>query len=265
MTQRVQSFPTKDRCSVSLLALVRMQYLQLAWVVLLGIYLLFACRCSAQPHDSALAPQDLQCEPELSPALMKQVGDAISAAYAMNQRGQHWQAIELLTATQQRLPHVILRHHLALLRRRSAPCEAAKQLARLIPCFEAAPAKPEVLQRAKAQHLEAQAQCPSAHDQDYAILDSTPSAPGDDSNAVRLAPSGPDPQPNPSTQHAPRALTVSQRGPEFPAQRPQPLYKRWWFWTALGLTITGGAVGLGVGLQPTTARGPMIPDGYFRL
>lgn len=265
MTQRVRSFPTKDRCRVSLLAPVGMQGHQLACIVLLGMYLLFAWRCSAKPRDSVVAPQDLQCEPELSPAGTEHVRDAIKTAYAMSQRGQHRQAIDLLTATQQRLPHVTLRYHLALLRLRSAPCETAEQLARLIPCFEVARAEHNVLQRAKAQHAEAQVQCPSANDQDYAILDSTLIAPGDEPEKIRLAATGADAQPHPSTQHAPRDIAASHSARELPAQGPQPLYKRWWFWTALGLTITGGAVGLGIGLQSMTARGPIIPDGYFRL
>ncbi|MBL9007815.1 MAG: hypothetical protein JNJ46_26390 [Myxococcales bacterium] len=229
------------------------------------MYLLFAWRCSAKPRDSVVAPQDLQCEPELSPAGTEHVRDAIKTAYAMSQRGQHRQAIDLLTATQQRLPHVTLRYHLALLRLRSAPCETAEQLARLIPCFEVARAEHNVLQRAKAQHAEAQVQCPSANDQDYAILDSTLIAPADEPEKIRLAATGADAQPHPSTQHAPRDIAASHSARELPAQGPQPLYKRWWFWTALGLTITGGAVGLGIGLQSMTARGPIIPDGYFRL
>lgn len=250
---------------MSLLALMRMQGHQLACIVLLGMYLLFAWRCSAQPRDSVVAPQDLQCEPELSPAGTEHVRDAIKMAYAMNRQGQHRQAIDLLTATQQRLPHVTLRYHLALLRLRSAPCEAAEQFARLIPCFGAARAEHNVLQRAKALHAEAQVQCPSASDQDYAILDSTLSAPSDEPEKIHLAAMGPDAQPDPSTQHAPRDTAASPSARELPAQGPRPLYKRWWFWTALGLTIAGGAVGLGVGLQSMTARGPIIPDGYFRL
>lgn len=38
----------------------------------------------------------------------------------------------------------------------------------------------------------------------------------------------------------------------------KPLYKRWWFWTAIGVVVAGGASALAVGL---TLRQPSCPDG----
>lgn len=40
---------------------------------------------------------------------------------------------------------------------------------------------------------------------------------------------------------------------------PRPLYKRWWFWTTLGVIVAGGAAALGVGLA---TRAPSCPDGH---
>ncbi len=53
------------------------------------------------------------------------------------------------------------------------------------------------------------------------------------------------------------------RAPEdapIPVAAPQkPLYKRWWFWTALGVIVAGGASALTVGLL---SRSPTCPDGH---
>lgn len=53
------------------------------------------------------------------------------------------------------------------------------------------------------------------------------------------------------------------RAPEdapIPVATPQkPLYKRWWFWTALGVIVAGGASALTVGLL---SRSPTCPDGH---
>ena len=32
--------------------------------------------------------------------------------------------------------------------------------------------------------------------------------------------------------------------------RPKPIYKKWWFWTIIGVAVTGAAVGTGVALRP---------------
>jgi tetratricopeptide (TPR) repeat protein len=45
------------------------------------------------------------------------------------------------------------------------------------------------------------------------------------------------------------AEAVSQRHQlerQEPAERPQPLYKRWWLWTSVGVVVAGAAVGVGV-------------------
>lgn len=53
------------------------------------------------------------------------------------------------------------------------------------------------------------------------------------------------------------------RAPEdapIPVAAPQkPLYKKWWFWTALGVIAAGGASALAVGLL---SRSPTCPDGH---
>jgi PEGA domain-containing protein len=41
-----------------------------------------------------------------------------------------------------------------------------------------------------------------------------------------------------------------------------PIYKKWWFWTAIGVVVAGGVTGLAVGL---TAGGSSIPDGHGRV
>mgnify|MGYP000647399328 CR=1 FL=1 len=43
------------------------------------------------------------------------------------------------------------------------------------------------------------------------------------------------------------------------AVKQTPLYKRWWFWTAIGVVVAGGASALAVGL---TLRQPSCPDGH---
>lgn len=40
---------------------------------------------------------------------------------------------------------------------------------------------------------------------------------------------------------------------------PKPLYKKWWFWTTLGVIVAGGASALAVGLL---SRPPTCPDGH---
>ena len=54
---------------------------------------------------------------------------------------------------------------------------------------------------------------------------------------------------------------LSQLGDDAPLPvvvQQKPLYKRWWFWTAIGVVVAGGASALAVGL---TLRQPSCPDG----
>ncbi len=55
--------------------------------------------------------------------------------------------------------------------------------------------------------------------------------------------------------------SVEQRPDDAPipvAVQQTPLYKKWWFWTAIGVVVAGGASALAVGL---TLREPSCPDG----
>lgn len=54
----------------------------------------------------------------------------------------------------------------------------------------------------------------------------------------------------PVAQPAPAAAITAQPAP--PRERT-PVYKKWWFWTAVGVVAVGAAVGVGVGV--TEARG----------
>lgn len=47
--------------------------------------------------------------------------------------------------------------------------------------------------------------------------------------------------------------------PPPPVAESQPLYKRWWFWTAVGVIVAGGASALAVGLA---TRPPSCPSGH---
>jgi hypothetical protein len=44
-----------------------------------------------------------------------------------------------------------------------------------------------------------------------------------------------------------------------PVAEAKPLYKRWWFWTALGVVVAGGATAIAVGLA---TRPPTCPSGH---
>ncbi|MBW1811133.1 MAG: PEGA domain-containing protein [Deltaproteobacteria bacterium] len=50
--------------------------------------------------------------------------------------------------------------------------------------------------------------------------------------------------------------------PEPTMTSSSPLYKKWWFWTAIGVVVAGGVTGLAVGL---TSGGSSIPDGRGRV
>lgn len=55
------------------------------------------------------------------------------------------------------------------------------------------------------------------------------------------------------------SLQVPVDKPPPPVAESKPLYKRWWFWTALGVIVAGGASALAVGLATRT---PSCPDGH---
>ncbi|NMB77134.1 MAG: PEGA domain-containing protein [Myxococcales bacterium] len=48
-----------------------------------------------------------------------------------------------------------------------------------------------------------------------------------------------------------------------PSEEPKAFYRTWWFWTAIGLVVSGAAAGLVVGLAGEGGSG--IPDGKGRL
>lgn len=57
------------------------------------------------------------------------------------------------------------------------------------------------------------------------------------------------------------ALVATSSAP--PTRRP--VYKRWWLWTAVGVVVAAGAVGLGVGLsQAPSAPMVMTTNGTFK-
>ena len=52
--------------------------------------------------------------------------------------------------------------------------------------------------------------------------------------------------------------------PQDPAKQPSPIYKRWWFWTAIGGTVAAAAIitGVVVGTRPSSY--PAVPAGVPR-
>ena len=66
----------------------------------------------------------------------------------------------------------------------------------------------------------------------------------------------PTPAPPPATTTAPPSNQALVAAPAPPAER-KPLYKQWWLWTAVGVVVAGGAVGLAVAFTtPHNASGP---------
>lgn len=62
--------------------------------------------------------------------------------------------------------------------------------------------------------------------------------------------------PPPTTATAPPSNQALVASPAPPAER-KPLYKQWWLWTAVGVVVAGGAVGLAVAFTtPHNASGP---------
>lgn len=70
----------------------------------------------------------------------------------------------------------------------------------------------------------------------------------------RLAPSAP------ATAPATNAVATK-------LSSPAPIYKRWWFWSVVGVVVAGGAVGLGVGLTRASPSygSAAVSDGTFRF
>jgi tetratricopeptide (TPR) repeat protein len=67
----------------------------------------------------------------------------------------------------------------------------------------------------------------------------------------------------PGTATTPAAPTLTATAP--PPAPPKPIYKKWWFWTAVGVVAVGAAVGIGVGVTRTAQVGTPSSDyGSFR-
>ncbi len=48
-------------------------------------------------------------------------------------------------------------------------------------------------------------------------------------------------------------------------QRPSPFYKRWWFWTAVGVAVAGAAVGTAFALQPEDEQPATVSVDTFEV
>jgi hypothetical protein len=46
-------------------------------------------------------------------------------------------------------------------------------------------------------------------------------------------------------------------------RRPPPIYKRWWFWTAIGVALAGVTVGTAVGLRPRDEQPAAVTVGTY--
>lgn len=82
----------------------------------------------------------------------------------------------------------------------------------------------------------------------------------DEKRAASSPPTGtlaPVPETAPPTAPPPTSTTpaLTARAPE----RPTPLYKKWWLWTAVGVGAAAVAVGLGVGLTHAGATEKTLP------
>ncbi len=74
--------------------------------------------------------------------------------------------------------------------------------------------------------------------------------------AVPAAAPAPAPRPEP---------TVAATAPAGEAGRPVPLYKRWWFWTAIGGGVAAAAIVTGVVLATRPGGYPAVPTGVPRV
>jgi tetratricopeptide (TPR) repeat protein len=64
------------------------------------------------------------------------------------------------------------------------------------------------------------------------------------------------PAPTPSAADAPAATLVAQPAPSSEPES-RPVYKRWWFWTAIGAAVAGGVVAAVVLTRPTDPMGSL--------
>jgi tetratricopeptide (TPR) repeat protein len=86
-------------------------------------------------------------------------------------------------------------------------------------------------------------------------------------------PNEPTPRPTPTTSPTPTTqtttttttttATAASTAAATARPTPQPLYKKWWLWTIVGVGAAGIAlgVGLGIGLSDTPRFDPNLPDG----
>ena len=102
-------------------------------------------------------------------------------------------------------------------------------------------------------------------EQAQALLEQTPTQPDmpvqqPNPTATPINPTLPSPQP-PSPQ--PLNLTPPTPTPVDTPQVATPIYKKWWFWTIIGVVVAGGAVGAAVGVtQANKQPQPATPDQF---
>jgi len=80
----------------------------------------------------------------------------------------------------------------------------------------------------------------------------------------QVIPPGPPPPESAPPTGTPAVATPAPGAPSVTATAPtreqrQPVYKKWWLWTVVGVVVVGAAVGLGVGLGTAHASaGPTV-------
>ena len=81
--------------------------------------------------------------------------------------------------------------------------------------------------------------------------------------ASRPAPSGPQPVSRQSPASIPAVAGLGKDGKKAPAREASrdvqaPIYKRWWFWTIIGVAVVGGSV---AAVAATTGGDDRVPEG----
>ena len=66
-----------------------------------------------------------------------------------------------------------------------------------------------------------------------------------------------------ATTSAPSATPTAEASVTKTAERPRPVYKRWWFWTIAGVVVVGGAVT--AALVATTPNNANAPSGALTI